>query len=238
MKVNRNSANPALSLKHQKNQLKKERTQFLLSLLNDGEASERLLEWGGRLALENESWKIAERIFACLLERRRNAEDLAGLGQALLQQNRLKEAEECLSDALNYIMEPCPLLFIVQKNLGYICLLTQNLEMAEEYYNKAYTLNSHSPSLQFHRAYLHLKQEKYKAAENGFKNLLQKQPDNSKAWLGLALSRRALNEWELAEACLSHCLDRDPQNKQALQLKDQWTQIDIRLISSEFTFAS
>ena len=232
------SNHPALSLKDQKNQLRKERTHFLLSLLDDREAGERLLEWGGGLALENENWRIAEKIFACLLERRRNAEDLAGLGQALLQQNRLEEAEECLLDALNHIMAPCPLLFIVQKNLGYIGLLTRNFEMAEEYFNRAYTLTPHSPSLQFHRAYLHLKQGKYKTAETGFKNLLQNQPDNLKAWLGLALSRRALNEWELAEACLSHCLDLDPYNKQALQLKEKWTKTETCSPSSEFTFAS
>ena len=232
------SSNPTLSLKYQKDQLKKERTQFLLSLLNDGEASERLLEWGGRLALENESWSIAESIFASLLERRRNSEDLAGLGQALLQQNRLEEAEECLLDALNYIMEPCPLLFIVQKNLGYICLLNHNFEMAEEYFNKAYTLNPQSSSLQFQRAYLHLKQGEYKAAESGFKNLLQNQPNNSKAWLGLALSRRAMNKWKLAEACLFQCLDLDSQNKQALQLRDQWAKTNSDLIASEFAFAS
>ena len=232
------SLKPTLSLKDQKNQLKKERTQFLSSLLNDGEASERLLEWGGRLALENENWNIAESLFASLLERRRNAEDLAGLGQALLQQNRLEEAEECLLDALNYIREPCPLLFIVQKNLGYICLLNQNLAMAEEYYNKAYTLNPQSSSLQFHRAYLHLKQGEYKSAENGFKNFLQNQPNNPKAWLGLALSRKALKKWRMAEACLLQCLDLDPQNKQALQLKDQWTKTNPRLTASDFAFAS
>ena len=221
-----------------KNQLRKERTRFLLSLLNDGEASERLLEWGGRLALENENWRIAEKIFACLLERRRNAEDLAGLGQALLQQNRMEEAEECFLDALNHITTPCPLLFIVQKNLGYIGLLTQNLEMAEEYYNRAHTLNPHSLSLQFHRAYLHLKQGRHKIAENGFKNLLESQPDNPKTWLGLALSRKALNKHDLAEACLSHCLDLDPHNKQALQLKEKWIKREVCSPSSEFAFAS
>lgn len=229
--------NHPLSLKNQQSQLKKERTQFLLSLLNDEKASERLLEWGGRLALENENWKIAERIFACLLERRRKAEDLTGLGQALFQQNRLREAEECLLEALNYIEAPCPLLFIIYKDLGHISLLDSNLEMAEEYYNKAYTLRPRSPSLQFHRAYLHLKLGKYKTAETGFKNLLQDQPDNPKAWLGLALSRKALNELKLSLACLHHCLDLDPKNKQALQLKNQWTKADTPSVSSEFNFS-
>lgn len=232
MKASNDSIPPVKDL------LRKERTHFLLNLLNDGEAGERLLEWGGRLALENENWKIAEKIFACLLERRRKAEDLAGLGQALLQQNRLEEAEECLLDALNHIMAPCPLLFVVQKNLGSIGLLTRNLEMAEEYYNRAYTLNPQSLSLQFHRAYLHLKQGRYKTAEAGFKNVLQNQPDNSEAWLGLALSRRALNEPELARACLSHCLDLNPQNKQALQLKEKWTEQETCSTFSEFTFTS
>ena len=214
----------------------KERAALLLNLLNDKRADERLLEWGGRLALENENWKIAERIFACLLERRRKAEDLTGLGQALFRQKRLEEAEECFLAALNCITAPCPLLFIVYTNLGHICLRSNNLETAEEYYNKAHTLNPHSPSLQFHKARLHLKTKDFKAAETGFKNFLQKEPDSPNAWLGLALSRKGLKEQVLALACLEQCLDLDPENKPAKQFKNQWIKTDTRFTGPEFAF--
>ena len=217
--------------------IKEERAAFLLNLLNDKRAGERLLEWGGRLALENKNWQIAERIFACLLERRRKAEDLTGLGQALFRQNQLKEAEECFLAALNCITAPCPLLFIVYKNLGHICLRSNNLETAEEYYNKAHTLDPRSPSLQFHKACLRLKTRDFKAAEAGFKKLLQKEPDNPNAWLGLALSRKALKKPVLALACLEQCLDLDPENKQAGQLKNQWIKTDTRFTGPEFVFS-
>ena len=214
---------PSANAKSPPRQLKKKTTHFLIKLLNDGSAGESRLEWGGRLALENENWNMAEKFFSCLLERRRTARDLAGLGQALLQQNRLKEAEECLLSALNCITTPCRLLFIVYKNLGCISLLNKNFETAEEYYNRAYTLNPLCPSLQFQKAYLSFKSGDYKKAESGFKALLQSRPDQTKAWLGLALSRKALKETALAKACLYRVLDLDPKNPKALWLKKEWS---------------
>ncbi len=204
--------------KSQESQMK-----LLKNLLQDETANDRILEWGGRLALENNYWEIAENIFSCLLERRKKVIDLFCLGESLLNQLRCKEAEECFLEALNQISEPCLLLFKINKYLGQIYVLNKNYSMAEEYYNKAHTLNPDSLSLQFHRALLKLKERNYEESENLFQKIVKSSPELSRAWLGLAISRYFLGDEEIALACLNRCLDLDPNNIKAYQLQERWS---------------
>lgn len=197
-------------------------SQFLSSLVNEKCVDDRLLELGGRVALEEKQWVLGEEIFSCLLERRYKPEDLVGLAHCLVKQNRLNEGEECLLEALKFIPEPCPLLFCIYKNLGDVSLEKNNLPLAEEHYNKAHTIQPDSLSLRFHKGFLHLKQKDYKKAAGYFIRILKHHIDHEKSWLGLALSRKALGDEELAEASLLRCLDFNPSNTTALQLKKKW----------------
>ena len=212
------------------------REKFLLQITQDKNIKERILEWGGRLALENKNWSIAEEIFASLMERRTQPEDRIGLARALLKQNRLEEAEECLLDALQYISEPCLSLFFIYENLGKLACLNQNFELAEEYYNKAHTISPQSDNLQFQQAYLSWKMKEYKRSEELFQQLVKKNPSISKYWLGLALCRSQLQEKELALACLKKTLDLEPSNPLALNLKKSWSQAHPIKINKEFYF--
>ena len=169
-----------------------EQIRLLVEQSGGGQTDERILEWLGQLALENREWEVAEMALSSLLERRTKASDLAGLAEALLNQFRLGEAEECLLEALNQITEPCLLLFSIYKRLGQLNVVHKNFPMAEEFYNKAYTLDPGSLSLQFHRALLSLKQESCQKAAKGFQAVLEKRPGMARAWLGLALARKAL----------------------------------------------
>ncbi len=181
-------------------QIRRLTEEALLNSQSPGSPSdERALAWLGRLALENHEWDAAEMAFSSLLERRQNPSDLVGLAESLLNQFRLSEAEECLSEALNQILEPCPLLFAVCKYLGQLSAANKNFPMAEEYYNRAYTLNPDSPGLQFHKALLSFRQKNYREAAAGFQALLKIRPKMARAWLGLALSRKALADKALRE---------------------------------------
>ena len=211
--------------------------EFLSYLVNEDWVDDRLLEWGGRIALEEKEWTIGEEIFSCLLERRCKPQDLVSLAHCLVKQNRLDEAEECLLGTLHSILEPCPLLFCIYKNLGDIALLKRNFPLSEEYYNKAHTIQPASLSLQLHRGILNLKQKNAKKAAQFFIKLLENQPEHEKAWLGLALSRKALNDDELAEACLFRCLDINPQNRTALTLKKKWREPFLRPSAINFHFS-
>ncbi|MDE0092873.1 MAG: hypothetical protein OXN83_06280 [Oligoflexia bacterium] len=215
-----------------------ETVDFLLELTQHEKATPRLLEWAGFLALENECWSIAEAIFASLLESRNKILDLLGLAKALRMQFRLVEAEDCYLASLDRITQACSLLFVVYKALGEISLLKEDFYQAEEYYNKASTLNPACKSLVFCRAMMYLKEKNYKLAEERFKDYLRFDLHSTKAWLGLALIRKALDDEELAWACLERCLDIEPENSQALQLKTQWKKSIFYDSSSSLSFSA
>ena len=115
--------------------------------------------------------------------------------------------------------------------------MKENFPLTEEYYNRAYTIQPHSLSLQFHKGILNLKQKKGEAAAKHFIKLLDNQPEHEKAWMGLALSRKILGDEELAEACLLRCLDIKPNNAAAIKLKEKWTKPFLKPISISFHFA-
>ena len=102
-------------------------SEFLSYLVNEDWVDDRLLEWGGRIALEEKQWAIGEEIFSCLLERRCKPEDLVNLAHCLVKLNRWDEGEECLQEALKTISTPCPLLFCIYKNLGDIAPFEREL---------------------------------------------------------------------------------------------------------------
>ena len=215
------------------------RNQLLLEIVNESRTKVRILEWAGRLALENKSWELAERIFASLMERRQKPQDNLGLAQALFQQQRWEEAKECLLDACHHITESCLSLFLTYKLLGQIEFLKQNFEQAEEYFNKAYAIDSSSDSLQFEQAYLCLKLRDYKEAEARFQNLVKNHPQVAKYWLGLALVRRFSNEKELALASLYKALDLEPKNAFSQKLLQKWENKSKRpCLTKDFSFSA
>ena len=201
---------------------KEQQAQFLKSMLNEEKIDDRLLEWCGHLGLENKHSELAENFFSCLLERRQKVSDFFYLSEALLQQYRYEEAEECLLELVYQITEPCPLLFNAYKHLGHIALMNKNYDTADEYYNKAYSIDPNNNSLKMCRSLLSIKQKKYEQAEPLLKSFLKDQDKDSKAWLYLAIVRYNLGDRDMALACLSCCLDIDPSNKKAHYLKKKW----------------
>lgn len=215
----------------------KEQLKMVFDFVENQKVDIRILEWAGFLSLENREWTIAENIFSSLLEQRNKVSDWLGLAKALRKQSRWEEAESCYLEALHQINEPCSLLFIVYKALGGICVLKEDFPMAEEYYNKASTLNPSCSSLIFHRAMMYFKEKNYSSAEKHFKNFVQVHPLSAKAWLGLALARKALGDEELALACLERSIDIQPQNSQALLVKKRWCPSLSELLSNALNFS-
>ncbi len=212
--------------------------QLLSQLIKNEKSDIHLLEWSGFVALENKQWQLAENVFYSLLKRRDKVLDLIGLGKALCSQSQLDAAENSYLSALDKITEPCSLLFIVYKSLGEIHLLKKDFYQAEEYFNKASTLNPHCSSLIFHRAMLYLKEKNYKTAEEYFQIFVKTNLNSAKAWLGLALSRKALGDEELALACLARSLDFEPDNNKALGLKKKWNPSLSEMLSNALSFSA
>ena len=215
----------------------KETADFLIEFIQNDKITPRLLEWAGFLALENKLWLIAETIFASLLERRDKVSDLLALAKSLKMQSRLTEAEECYLASLDKINQAGSLLFIVYKALAAICLLKNDFCQAEEYYNKAGSLNPKCRDLIFCRAMMYLKEKNYKKAESFFKSYLKLNLNSAKSWLGLAIVRKALAEEDLAWSCLKKCLDIEPHSPPALKLKKLW-QKSIFNISNSLNFSA
>ena len=193
-------------------------------------------ERAGFLALKQRHWPLAKSIFSSLLQETPVEKALdkrllyqMGLSRSLFQMGKLDSAKEIYLSVLDQIKEPCRILFIACKVLGKIFLLQNNFPMAEEYYNKAGTWNPHCMSLIFHRAMLYLREKNYAEAEKNFQAFAKVCPSFSKVWMGLALSRKALGDKELAMACLKRCLDLDPKNGKALKLLEKWERLNIPL---------
>ena len=220
-----------------KKKLPESQIGFLRHLMHEKEADERILNWVGLIALENKEWKMAEEIFACLLERRDKVTDLVGLGKALQNLGQYQEAEECLMEATYKIKEPCMTLYTVHKALGDLFTLQEDYPMAEEHYNKAGAIYPKSSSLLFCRAMMYLKEKNYRLAETRFQAFLKDNLNSTQAWLGVAISRKALGEVELGEACLKRCLDLDPKNPQALKLSQKWEE-EKKPAPNQFSFAA
>ena len=182
------------------------------------------LERVGSKALEARGWAEAERIFRFLIRHRDTDLNRMGLATALYWQSCLDEAEKHYLSAVEKISHPRPLLFSAYKALGEISLLKNDTAMAEEYFNKAGTLKPPASSgLAFQRAVLYLRDKRHKEAERLFQIVLALQPHKAKAWLGLALSRKALGRDDMALACLRRFLDRNPEHKKAFYLEKLWS---------------
>ena len=183
------------------------------------------LEWSGAKALEERDWAKGVKIFASLVQQRDTALNRMGLAASLYWQIRLSEAEKNYLLAVEKISRPRPLLFSAYRALGEISLLKNDTAMAEEYFNKAGTLKPPiESSLFFQRSVLYLKEKRYKEAEILFQKDLAIRPHRSKAWLGLALVRRALGKDDMALACLRRCLDLNPRDEKACYLEKLWSQ--------------
>jgi tetratricopeptide (TPR) repeat protein len=131
--------------------------------------------------------------------------------------------------ALRLIQDESPALFEIYKNLGNIYCRAGDFEAAEEYYNKAYTLAADSDTLMVNYGTLEIQREDLNKARARFKQALEINFKNDKAWVGLALTHNQMTDHELAWANLTNALEANPRNRTALQLAVQWGFRDRRL---------
>lgn len=113
-------------------------------------------------------------------------------------------------------------LFDVYKNIGNIFTRFADYDAAEEYYNKAYTLNPNSDVLHVNFGTLALQKNDVEKAKSCFHKAVELNRSNSQAWTGLAMIYHRQADFELAWANLRQGFDCDSQNKTALQLICQW----------------
>lgn len=218
-------------------QAKKERNHILSFLMEQKNIPLRLLEWAAVLSLENSEWNKAEYFFSNLTGMRNKASDWLNLALSLHKQSKIQDAESCCLEAICKIKQASHHLYLAYKLLADIYFIKKDFLMAEEYYNKAGTLQSSCKDILFAKAMIYLKENKYYQAITYFKKVITQQAQHTKSWIGLALARKALKDHELAQACLKRCLDFDSGNHTALKLQHKWT-FDVKNLAYTFTFVS
>ena len=119
-----------------------------------------------------------------------------------------------------------PMLFEVYKNMGNIFVRQGDFDSAQEYYDKAFTLNSQSDALLVNYGTLEIQRENFDEAKERFRTALQINPQSDRAWVGLALIHRHCGDFEISRANVEKALDIQKNNKTAVKLLVEWSMAD------------
>lgn len=113
-------------------------------------------------------------------------------------------------------------MFEIYKNMGNISVKLQDYEGAEEFYNKAYTINSQSDILLVNFGTLEVQRNNWDKAVYCFRQAVTINPKNEKAWVGLALMHNEYGDQTLAWANLQMALEINPFNRTGVLMFARW----------------
>lgn len=157
---------------------------------------------------------------------------LYGYATALYKSGEDQAAMDKYYEALSVLKEENELLFDLYKNMGNIFVKQGDFDAAEEYYNKAYTVNPQSDVLLVNFGTLEVQRNDFDKSLFCFRKAVELNPENDKAWVGLAMVHNQLSDVELAWANLESALDINPQNRTAIHLAANWGVRDGRIQKS------
>jgi tetratricopeptide (TPR) repeat protein len=133
-----------------------------------------------------------------------------------------EEALKAYFECLSVIEGSEPELFEIYKNMGNISVKLRDFDAAEEYYNKAYTINSHSDTLLVNFGTLEVQRNDWDKAVYCFRQAVTINPKNDKGWVGLALMHNEYGDQALAWANLMMAMEINPLNRTAVLLYARW----------------
>ncbi len=188
----------------------------------------------------------AIKLMATVLEKTGHVEDAVKCRRAVLRiepsiENRLdlaalyytlendESAYATYEEALGSHAVPEERLFEVYKNLGNILVRKGDFDAAEDYYNRAFTIEPKSDTLLVNFGTLEINRDDLEAASSRFRTALDINPESDRAWVGLALVHRSKGDFELSWANLERSLDLNPSNRTALKLIVEWAVRDGRV---------
>ena len=168
--------------------------------------------------------KFEEALYArkALAKAQPNFENLHKLATCYYKLGRDADALEQYYEALVHLTEENIFLFETYKNMGNIFVRQGDFDGAEEYYNKAYTLNAASDVLLVNLGTLQVQRNDFDKSLYCFRKAVEINRQNDKAWVGLAMVHNQLGDMELAWANLDSALDINPQNRTAAHLCANW----------------
>lgn len=179
-----------------------------------------------KVFLKRNQYGAAEKSFLQLAKKEDSARAWAGLGDIYYATDRLEAARDAYLDAILRCESEDELAFETHKNLGNVFVKMGDYEMAEDFYNKAHTINPSSDILAVNYGTLALQKGDQGKAVLKFRQALQINTNNDKAWVGLALVHQQYGDHELSWANLKMAVEKNPFNKTALLLLAQWSHRD------------
>lgn len=154
-------------------------------------------------------------------------ESLHKYATLLYKMGRDQEALDKYYEALALLTEESPLLFELYKNMGNIFVRQGDFDGAEEYYSKAYTMNTQSDVLLVNFGTLEVQRNDFGKSLYCFRQAIEVNSENDKAWVGLAMVHNHFGDIELAWANLETALDINPKNRTAAHLLANWAVRDL-----------
>lgn len=165
---------------------------------------------------------LKTRVLQELSEREPNFENKVRYATSLYSLEYYVKAKEAYFAALNSLQDTHVMLFEVYKNLGNIFLRENDVDATEEFYNKAYSINSNSDVLLVNMGTLAFQGGDFNLALERYRQALEINSKNDKAWVGLALAHHQMGDHVLAQANIESALDVNPLNRTAVHLVADW----------------
>jgi tetratricopeptide (TPR) repeat protein len=152
-------------------------------------------------------------------------------GRELSAIGELERARELFFEATLAVSEETQMIFEVYKEIGNIAVRQADLDLAEEYYHKALSVDPQADRVHVNLGTVEIQRAQWDRARDHFSKALEHNPKNDKAWVGSALALYNLNQIELAMANLQNALDYNSRNRTAIHLLAAWSretgEIDI-----------
>ncbi|MGE3756807.1 MAG: tetratricopeptide repeat protein [Pseudobdellovibrionaceae bacterium] len=177
----------------------------------------------GTIFVKENKWAQAKHCFEQIVQIEPDDRALANLAEDCYQMGEDEKALNLYLDAMLAATYEKSSLFDIFKNIGNIHVRGGDFESAEEYYNKAFTLAPDSDVLLVNYGTLEIQKEELTRALHRFRQALDKNDKNDKAWVGLALVHHQHGDFDLSWANIEKALDANIENKTALQLMAQWS---------------
>ncbi|MNJ92681.1 photosystem I assembly protein Ycf3 [compost metagenome] len=149
-------------------------------------------------------------------------ESLYGFATTLYKLGRDQEALDKYYEALAVLTVENENLFDLYKNMGNIFVRQNDFDGAEEYYNKAYTMNPESDVLLVNFGTLEVQRQDFDKSLFCFRRAVEINSENEKAWVGLAMVHNHFGDIDLAWANIETAIDINPQNRTAVHLAANW----------------
>ncbi len=173
-------------------------------------------------AREQHQHEEAIHVLKTLVSAHTTAENYKLLADELFALEYNQDALEAYMRALTAPGIDESMLFGIYKNVGNVLLRLGDADGAEEYYNKAYTVDPDSDVLLVNFGSLALYRGQLDKALARFRAAVSINDKNDKAWVGLAMIHREYGDSELAWANVEKALDILPGNESGIKLVAEW----------------